>query len=160
MNFENYSGLTLFDEFTKLYNSHINEMKEVKQSSIYKIKFVSEDSSIMQAHYFFDFSEKDFFFKCFINKAPIIGCNKNNCEIIKLSEIECFAMIAHELGHIYLVPNTEEDLLKKELLADEMSCRLGLKEGLISGLKKIADYEYCLNNEEILQRISLLSNGR
>ena len=57
-----------------------------------------------------------------------IGYNEENCKAINLTENEKFAMIAHELGHIYnnIYQFDENELLNREINADIMACRLGL----------------------------------
>lgn len=63
---------------------------------------------------------------------------------------EQFAFIAHEIGHILMTHNNDrtEDYILKELKADEVAIKLGLKESLLSGLKKIKE----LNAEPIGER--------
>lgn len=89
-----------------------------------------------------------------------IGYNEENCNAINLTENEKFAMIAHELGHIYNnnCQFDKNELLNREINADIMACRLGLKDDLIRGLTKIIESQYCRNREQIENRIEFLNN--
>lgn len=71
--------------------------------------------------------------------------------LINLAEIDVFAMIAHELGHIYNENRQfkEDTFLNTEINADIMACHLGLKHELIRGLTNIIESKYCKNREQI-----------
>lgn len=87
-----------------------------------------------------------------------IGYYKENCDAINLTEKERFAMIAHELGHIYNdnCQFNEDELLNKEINADIMAHKLGLKDELVRGLTKIIESSCCNNREQIENRIKFL----
>ena len=77
-----------------------------------------------------------------------------NFEVIKhyeLTQLEQYAFVAHEVGHMFLNHNDkrEDNPLINEINADNFAVKLGLIEPLISGLQKIIE----LNSEEISERI-------
>ena len=77
-----------------------------------------------------------------------------NTELIKkygLTSDEQFAFVAHEIGHILMYYDNDipQDTILKEIKADDVAVRLGLKESLLSGLEKIKE----LNPECIEERI-------
>ena len=91
---------------------------------------------------------------CYVN---IIEYSEEMCNKLGLSEIEIFAMIAHEIGHILDKINKRTDTIPREICADSMACVLGLKNAMISGLKKmIASNLYPNENEMMNGRIEVL----
>ena len=77
-----------------------------------------------------------------------------NTELIKRYELtreEQFAFIAHEIGHILMFYDNDipQSSILKEIKADDVALKLGLKESLLSGLRKIKE----LNLECIEERI-------
>lgn len=154
MKYNNLNKIPLIDEFIKTYGKTINEkasqVKDAKRLSNLTIIFISEEKQPKSSDSLFDFSEKNFFFKICGN---IIAYHEGNCDALNLSKEERFAMIAHELGHQILVPLTEKDFLKRELLADEMAVQLGLKSHLISGLMKLVSCEGMETINQIQERI-------
>ena len=84
-----------------------------------------------------------------------------NSKLIKhyeLTKEEQFAFIAHEIGHILMVHYNDrtEDYILKEVKADDVAIKLGLKESLLSGLRKIKE----LNLECIEERIRIIEEQK
>ena len=155
MKYNNLSKLHLIDEFINTYGKTINEIasqvKDARRFSNLTINFISEENHPKSVDPLFDFSEKNFFFKI---SGNIIAYHEGNCEALNLSKEECFAMMAHEIGHLILVPTKENDFLKKELIADEMAVQSGLKSHLVSGLMKFTLCEGMETMNQIQERIS------
>lgn len=141
MEYINFNKVPLVEEFINSHGQTIDEIAERTEKAEYfstlKIYFVNERNCSKQFIHLFDFSERNFFFKIVAN---IIAYHERNCDELNLSKEERFAMIAHEFGHLILVPMEEEDFLKRELYADDMAVQLGLKNHLVSGLIKIFLY--------------------
>jgi hypothetical protein len=102
-----------------------------------------------------------------------------NSKLIKdlgLSEDEFFAVILHELGHIYNLPKydpphftenypeyisslikyKEEHKKNEEIFADYFVVQQGYKNELIKAHIKFMNSEYCKSKEDFKQRISVL----
>ena len=81
-----------------------------------------------------------FAFNKAINKGSIWY---NECKVneIGLDQEECYACIAHELGHM-MDPNQRnlEHQQDREITADRIACELGLGNSMISALNKMIDY--------------------
>ena len=81
-----------------------------------------------------------FVFNRVINKGSIWY---NECKVneIGLDKEECYACIAHELGHM-MDPNQRnlEHQQDREIYADSIACKLGLGDSMISALYKMIDY--------------------
>lgn len=96
-------------------------------------------------------------------RSDLIGYRASNVNELNLTDEERFAMIAHEFGHVYNLDThygegSNIDFLKKELDADEMACRLGLTQTLISGLMVIMEKGECEGGlEQMQQRIDKLT---
>lgn len=75
-----------------------------------------------------------------------------------LTEDEKHALIAHEIGHIYLkLSNANLGGLNEELAADKFACSIGLQSDLKSALIKIAGLTKDQNlKKEIVNRASVL----
>lgn len=164
MEFNNYAQLHVFDNFFRIYGERLNTITEVKESDIHEICIVSETRCQKKAGVaIFLFDKPDFFFECQLCfTPPYIGCSEAHCIAINLTEEEKYAMIAHELGHIYFTPHfypsTEKKYLNKELNADSMAVRLDLKESLISGLEKLEKCKDVKNKKQLQQRIDYWSS--
>ena len=67
----------------------------------------------------------------------------NECKVneMGLDQDECYACIAHELGHM-MDPNQRnlEHQQDREITADRIACELGLGNSMISALNKMIDY--------------------
>ena len=67
----------------------------------------------------------------------------NECKVneMGLDKDECYACIAHELGHM-MDPNQRnlEHQQDREITADRIACELGLGNSMISALNKMIDY--------------------
>lgn len=89
----------------------------------------------------------------------LIVMNECVCNKLRLTRRECFAMIAHEVGHILdSTPRLGNEMLREEN-ADMFAVKLGLTEFLISGFTKIIDnVSYAGEVEGIQGRIHLLQN--
>ena len=144
----NFSKLKIFDSFIKLYGE--NECcKDID------IKLIS-------------FEQPPF---CGCNKydSPFetcvgyIACSTDICLTIGLVENEMYALIAHEIGHIFyktsLMPSTVS-ILEKEKKADSMAIQFGLKNELSSALQKLIDSgKYEDVKEDLRQRVITLSKS-
>lgn len=67
----------------------------------------------------------------------------NECKVneIGLDQEECYACIAHELGH--MMDSSQRNLehqQDREITADRIACELGLGNSMISALNKMIDY--------------------
>ena len=92
----------------------------------------------------------------------------NECKVneIGLDQEECYACIAHELGHM-MDPNQRnlEHQQDREITADRIACELGLGNSMISALNKMIDYyqqpngaaddNVCIDN--LQERINVLA---
>lgn len=117
----------------------------------------------MLAGVFCDF--EPFAFNKAINKGSIWY---NECKVneIGLDQEECYACIAHELGHM-MDPNQRnpEHQQDREIYADSIACKLGLGDSMISALHKMIDYyqrsnraaddNVCIDN--LQERINVLA---
>lgn len=95
------------------------------------------------------------FERCF----TYLACSDDVCQYLNFTKEEMYAMIAHEIGHIYY-KTTEMDspILIKEKMADSMAIQLGLKRELSSALQKMIDSgDYEDVAEDMRQRIHFLS---
>lgn len=96
------------------------------------------------------------YFKSFGN---LIAYHEPNCDTLGLGEKEKFAIIAHELGHIF---NRDKDYGDNHLLreqdADCIAVSLELTESLIDGLTIFCDKGVFGNggNEQMRLRIAAL----
>ena len=81
-----------------------------------------------------------FVFNRVINKGSI-WYNEYKVNEIGLDQEECYACIAHELGHM-MDPNQRnlEHQQDREITADRIACELGLGNSMISALNKMIDY--------------------
>ena len=78
------------------------------------------------------------------NRVINNGCiwyNEYKVNEIGLAQEECYACIAHELGHM-MDPNQRnlEHQQDREITADRIACELGLGNSMISALNKMIDY--------------------
>lgn len=92
----------------------------------------------------------------------------NECKVneIGLDQEECYACIAHELGHM-MDPNQRnlEHQQDRGIYADSIVCKLGLGDSMISALHKMIDYyqqpngaaddNVCIDN--LQERITVLA---
>ena len=81
-----------------------------------------------------------FVFNRVIHKGSI-WYNEYKVNEIGLDQEECYACIAHELGHM-MDPNQRnlEHQQDREIYADSIACKLGLGDSMISALHKMIDY--------------------
>ena len=149
MHFNNTYKIPLFDSFFDNYSEIINNMVDESQSS--EIVIVSSNHKNAG----FIIGPNDYFTTNPIFKTKNIAYNEDNCDKIELTIQEKYAFIAHELGHIYDTRNyNENESLAKEINADEMACKIGLQEYLISGLQKIIDNDTNVKTvDDIIERI-------
>ncbi|MDM8305023.1 hypothetical protein [Phocaeicola salanitronis] len=145
------TDIPLFCDFFDQYGERINAMNEVDDN---EILIVTPEMFLASTMFY---GKRNEYFLCNGNMRPkAVGYNAENCNRIGLTTLERYAMIAHELGHLFLV--TDETDLQKELRADEMACRLGLRDAMRTGLEKIlADNLDEETIEQIRNRIDTLS---
>lgn len=143
-------NIELFENFAERYGDELNNISDDSITIIVSTdryaELILEPDGFFQTNPTIDFKH--------------IGYNEDNCNAINLTENEKFAMIAHELGHIYgnNCQFVENELLNKEINADIMACRLGLKDNLTSELTKIIGSQYCRNKKQLENRINFLNN--
>lgn len=88
-----------------------------------------------------------------------IACSNEICQKLNFSKEEMYAMIAHEIGHIfYKTREIDSPVLDREKMADSMAILFGLKDELSSALQKIIDSgEYEDVKDDLYKRIEYLS---
>ena len=132
MNLHNWNQcpIPIFEKFREKYSDY----KYTK----YKVYSVTETGNHTDA---------------FASKNGMIFYDAYSCENHNLTEEECFACIAHELGHLLdstpSINNMPSE--ERELNADKKVIELGLQEYLISALNKM-----CPNDELTKKRINAL----
>ena len=117
------------------------------------------------AAFSFSFLSEPFVFNRAINKGSI-WYNEYKVNEIGLDQEECYACIAHELGH--MMDSSQRNLehqQKREIYADSIACKLGLGDSMISALHKMIDYyqqpngaaddNVCIDN--LQERINVLA---
>ena len=123
--------IQLFTDFIKRF-----EDAELLRNRMERITVVLPEDSLAGA--FWD--SEPFVFNRVINKGSIWY---NECKVneIGLDQEECYACIAHELGHM-MDPNQRnlEHQQDREITADRIACELGLGNSMISALNKMIDY--------------------
>lgn len=87
--------------------------------------------------------------------SNVIKYSEEICKRFNLSEIEVYAMIAHEIGHI--LDETNSETIPREICADSMAQVLGLGKALTSGLSKLIESGlYPDENDVMKERIKIL----
>ncbi|MES2772926.1 MAG: hypothetical protein V4722_01990 [Bacteroidota bacterium] len=152
MHFINVRNIQIFENFFELYGESVNSfLTEPESSEIWVF-----DSNHPTSGFILHSSD---YFAC--NPSLIfknIAINEANCDETNLIEGERYAMIAHEIGHLFDARIYEqEEWLQKEISADRMAVTIGLSSQLITGLEKInMNIESDYLNEQIRQRIEEL----
>ena len=123
--------IQLFTDFIKRF-----EDAELLRNRMERITVVLPEDSL--AGVFCD--SEPFAFNKAINKGSIWY---NECKVneIGLDQEECYACIAHELGH--MMDSSQRNLehqQDREITADRIACELGLGNSMISALNKMIDY--------------------
>ena len=123
--------IQLFTDFIKRF-----EDAELLRNRTERIAVVLPEDSL--AGVFCD--SEPFAFNKAINKGSI-WYNEHKVNEIGLDHEECYACIAHELGHM-MDPNQRnlEHQQDREITADRIACELGLGNSMISALNKMIDY--------------------
>ena len=123
--------IQLFTDFIKRF-----EDAELLRNRMERITVVLPEDSLAGA--FCD--SEPFVFNRVINKGSI-WYNEYKVNEIGLDQEECYACIAHELGHM-MDPNQRnlEHQQDREITADRIACELGLGNSMISALNKMIDY--------------------
>ena len=123
--------IQLFTDFIKRF-----EDAELLRNRMERITVVLPEDSLAGA--FWD--SEPFVFNRVINKGSI-WYNEYKVNEIGLDQEECYACIAHELGHM-MDPNQRnlEHQQDREIYADSIACKLGLGNSMISALNKMIDY--------------------
>ena len=123
--------IQLFTDFIKRF-----EDAELLRNRMERITVVLPEDSLAGA--FWD--SEPFVF----NRAMNNGCiwyNEYKVNEIGLDQEECYACIAHELGH--MMDSSQRNLehqQDREITADRIACELGLGNSMISALNKMIDY--------------------
>lgn len=148
--------IQLFTDFIKRF-----EDAELLRNRTERITVVLPEDSLAGA--FWD--SEPFAFNRAINKGSI-WYNEYKVNEIGLDQEECYACIAHELGHM-MDPNQRnpEHQQDREIYADSIACKLGLGDSMISALHKMIDYyqrsnraaddNVCIDN--LQERINVLA---
>ena len=123
--------IQLFTDFIKRF-----EDAELLRNRMERITVVLPEDSLAGA--FWD--SEPFAFNRAINNGSI-WYNEYKVNEIGLDQEECYACIAHELGHM-MDPNQRnlEHQQDREIYADSIACKLGLGDSMISALNKMIDY--------------------
>ena len=123
--------IQLFTDFIKRF-----EDAELLRNRMERITVVLPEDSLAGA--FWD--SEPFVFNRVINNGSI-WYNEYKVNEIGLDQEECYACIAHELGHM-MDPNQRnlEHQQDREITADRIACELGLGNSMISALNKMIDY--------------------
>ena len=123
--------IQLFTDFIKRF-----EDAELLRNRMERITVVLPEDSLAGA--FWD--SEPFAFNRAINNGSI-WYNEYKVNEIGLDQEECYACIAHELGHM-MDPNQRnlEHQQDREITADRIACELGLGNSMISALNKMIDY--------------------
>ena len=123
--------IQLFTDFIKRF-----EDAELLRNRMERITVVLPEDSLAGA--FWD--SEPFAFNRAINNGSIWN-NEYKVNEIGLAQEECYACIAHELGHM-MDPNQRnlEHQQDREITADRIACELGLGNSMISALNKMIDY--------------------
>ncbi len=123
---------SLFSSYYEKYNDDVLDKL--------KVYFVSDDETHIDA---------------FSIKGNYVFCDISLVEKFKLSDMECYACIAHEVGH-FISPSKDvlSDPTERELFADRYVTDLGLGSLLISALTKM-----CPDDELTKLRIKKLNNA-
>ena len=123
--------IQLFTDFIKRF-----EDAELLRNRMERITVVLPEDSLAGA--FWD--SEPFAFNKAINKGSI-WYNEYKVNEIGLDQEECYACIAHELGH--MMDSSQRNLehqQDREITADRIACELGLGNSMISALNKMIDY--------------------
>ena len=151
--------IQLFTDFIKRF-----EDAELLRNRTERITVVVPEDFLAGA--FWD--SEPFVFNRVINKGSI-WYNEYKVNEIGLDQEECYACIAHELGHM-MDPNQRnlEHQQDREITADRIACELGLGNSMISALNKMIDYyqqpngaaddNVCIDN--LQERINVLALSR
>lgn len=148
--------IQLFTDFIKRF-----EDAELLRNRTERITVVVPGDILAKA--FWD--SEPFVFNRAINKGSI-WYNEYKVNEIGLDQEECYACIAHELGHMIdsnqRNPEHQQD---REIYADSIACKLGLGDSMISALHKMIDYyqqpngaaddNVCIDN--LQERINVLA---
>ena len=148
--------IQLFTDFIKRF-----EDAELLRNRMERITVVLPEDSLAGA--FWD-SEPFAFNRAIKNGS--IWYNEYKVNEIGLDQEECYACIAHELGH--MMDSSQRNLehqQDREITADRIACELGLGNSMISALNKMIDYyqqpdgaadnNVCIDN--LQERINVLA---
>lgn len=148
--------IQLFTDFIKRF-----EDAELLRNRTERITVVLPEDSLAGA--FWD--SEPFVFNRVINNGSI-WYNEYKVNEIGLDQEECYACIAHELGHMMDTNQRNlEHQQDREIYADSIACKLGLGDSMISALHKMIDYyqqpngaaddNVCIDN--LQERINVLA---
>lgn len=137
MSFNNVDNIQIFDDFLKEY---IDKIKEIQELNSHKYNNKNQITIISNKNQLASFILDPKGNECIACSSDGICYHEANCNNINLSKEERYAIIAHEIGHIY-----DETYKKKheerEKNADLFAYKLGLKAHLISVLQKMITIE-------------------
>jgi hypothetical protein len=149
------SSFTVFDSFINKYRQVLVTCYPLLNNTIINVVDINHVSSIDWV-----FNQKDYDdspYGCYTLDPYYIVDNEIGFGA-NLTEDEKHALIAHEIGHIYLkLSNANQGGLNEELDADRFACSIGLQSALKSALIKTARLTKDQKlKKEILYRASIL----
>lgn len=145
----NISSFFDFDSFINKYKRIIVNLYSILNNIIINVVDINHVSSISWV-----FNQKDY------DDSPYGSNTLNPYYIVdneigfgaNLTEDEKHALIAHEIGHIYLkLSNANQGGLKEELEADRFACTIGLQSALKSALIKVAGIDKASDQKDEIQ---------
>lgn len=152
LTFQNPQDLEIYSAFFNKYSDLLNELT---LASTVDILCINTNDSRAQ---FVTVSDDPFATNTIISPIPIV-MNEDVCNALCLTQEECFAMIAHEIGHIIDKTPRKENDNQREINADSFANKLGLAVELISSLSKIIDSgNYSSLVAGIQERIRIMKN--
>lgn len=162
--FVNHTGDSIFDTFAQTYQNRLyNRFAHISHFKIhcYSIKDYQDMENTIPLNEF----EKDSFGFAIDNKdgqysstLAYIIYSPEICKRLQLSCDEIYACIAHEVGHIIHYFNTSlkefhNDII--EIKADDVCASLGLKDSLISTLKKLIISDLYSNEQTFMMNLRI-----
>lgn len=141
----NHTRIRAFDTFNEQYSAKAIEICQLlKEFQIYLV--LDYDSQYFNSVNMEENDPFGYYIEVKTGRASDaiaeIMVNKTLCERLELTAQEMLAAVAHEVGHIMFYFHTEKEKWKgidEEMICDEYVCRMGLKDEMVSLLKKMID---------------------
>lgn len=148
----NCTDISVFDAFNGEYSKKAIEICSLLQEFQIRIVCVCESpyaKKLMVENDAFGYYMEVNSGKASNANAEII-VNPTMCDRLGLTDREMLAAVAHEVGHIMFYFHTEKDKYNgniEEMICDSYACRMGLKDEMISLLKKMVESGECSQNQ-------------